>query len=87
MVTDGFGCMLVTSVGMNTVWGEKMSSRNCGLNGETKLQAYLIMKLIQCIVTVGLVVAALVLAFSLIWYFTGNTVDDGGNRDLMADEL
>jgi Ca2+-transporting ATPase len=73
--------MLVTSVGVNTVWGEKMSSRNRGLNGETKLQAYLIMKLIQCIVTVGLVVAALVLAFSLIWYFTGNTVDDGGNRE------
>jgi Ca2+-transporting ATPase len=50
-----------------------MGRRNC--------KAYLIMKLIQCIVTVGLFVAALVLAFPLLWYFTGNTVDGGGNRE------
>ena len=31
-------------------------------------------------------VAALVLAFPLIWYFTGNTVDGGGNREFNGTE-
>jgi Ca2+-transporting ATPase len=72
--------MLVTSVGMNTVWGEMMSSITGGLNEETPLQARL-NKLTSCIGKVGLAVAALVLAVLLIRYFTGNTVDSRGNRE------
>jgi Ca2+-transporting ATPase len=72
--------MLVTSVGMNTVWGEMMGSINGGLDEETPLQARL-NKLASYIGKVGLAVAALVLAVMLIRYFTGNTQDDRGNRE------
>lgn len=78
-ITDGFGFMLVMSVGMNTAWGEMMSLINCGLNEETPLQARL-NKLTSYIGKVGLAVAALVLAVLLIRYFTGNTEDGRGNR-------
>ncbi|XP_050275102.1 putative calcium-transporting ATPase 13, plasma membrane-type isoform X1 [Quercus robur] len=79
-ITDGFGFMLVTSVGMNTAWGEMMSSINRELNEETPLQARL-NKLASYIGKVGLVVAALVLVVMLIRYFTGNTKDDKGNNE------
>ncbi|KAL4637506.1 hypothetical protein ACB092_03G081600 [Castanea dentata] len=79
-ITDGFGFMLVTSVGMNTAWGEMMSSINRELNEETPLQARL-NKLSSYIGKVGLVVAALVLVVMLIRYFTGNTKDDKGNKE------
>ncbi|XP_062144666.1 putative calcium-transporting ATPase 13, plasma membrane-type [Alnus glutinosa] len=79
-ITDGCGFMLVTSVGMNTVWGEMMGSINGGLDEETPLQARL-NKLASYIGKVGLAVAALVLAVMLIRYFTGNTQDDRGNRE------
>nr|POE75945.1 putative calcium-transporting atpase 13, plasma membrane-type [Quercus suber] len=79
-VTDGFGFMLVTSVGMNTAWGEMMSSINSDLNKETPLQARL-NKLTSYIGKIGLLVAALVLLVMLIRYFTGNTRDDKGNKE------
>ena len=69
-MTDGIGVMLVTSVGMNTLWGEMMSSINGGLNEVTPLQA-LLKKLTSCILKVELAVAALILAVLLIRYFTG----------------
>ncbi|GMP60843.1 hypothetical protein CsSME_00023544 [Camellia sinensis var. sinensis] len=40
-VTDGYGFMIVTSVGMNTAWGEMMSSISRDLNEQTPLQARL----------------------------------------------
>ncbi|XP_022719165.1 calcium-transporting ATPase 12, plasma membrane-type-like [Durio zibethinus] len=79
-VTDGFGSMLVTSVGMNTAWGEMMSSINRDLDEETPLQARL-NKLTSFIGKIGLAVAVLVLAVLLIRYFTGNTKDDKGNKE------
>uniref|UniRef100_A0A7N2MY40 Calcium-transporting ATPase n=1 Tax=Quercus lobata TaxID=97700 RepID=A0A7N2MY40_QUELO len=79
-VTDGFGFMLVTSVGMNTAWGEMMSSINRDLNEETPLQVRL-NKLTSYIGKIGLLVAALVLLVMLIRYFTGNTRDDKGNKE------
>jgi Ca2+-transporting ATPase len=79
-VTDGFGFMLVSSVGMNTSWGEMMSSINRDLHEETPLQVRL-NKLTSYIGKVGLVVAALVLVVMLIRYFTGNTRDDNGNKE------
>uniref|UniRef100_A0A2N9J114 Calcium-transporting ATPase n=1 Tax=Fagus sylvatica TaxID=28930 RepID=A0A2N9J114_FAGSY len=79
-VTDGFGFMLVSSVGMNTAWGEMMSSINRDLHEETPLQVRL-NKLTSYIGKVGLVVAALVLVVMLIRYFTGNTRDDNGNKE------
>ncbi|KAM3683405.1 hypothetical protein ACJW31_12G144900 [Castanea mollissima] len=79
-VTDGFGFMLVTSVGMNTLWGKMMSSINRDPSEETPLQARL-NKLASYIGKVGLVAAALVLVVMLIRYFTGNTRDDKGNKE------
>ncbi|TQE02166.1 hypothetical protein C1H46_012167 [Malus baccata] len=79
-VTDGFGLMIVTSVGMNTLWGEMMSSISRDLDEQTPLQVRL-NNLTSYIGKVGLAVALLVLVVSLIRYFTGNTVDVSGNRE------
>ncbi|XP_050261718.1 putative calcium-transporting ATPase 13, plasma membrane-type isoform X5 [Quercus robur] len=84
-VTDGYGFMLVTSVGMNTAWGEMMSSINRDLNEETPLQARL-NKLTSYIGKIGLLVAALVLVVMLIRYFTGNTRDDKGNKEFIGSK-
>uniref|UniRef100_A0A2N9G7S5 Calcium-transporting ATPase n=1 Tax=Fagus sylvatica TaxID=28930 RepID=A0A2N9G7S5_FAGSY len=77
-VVDGYGRMLVTSVGMNTAWGEMMSSISQDSNERTPLQARLD-KLTSSIGKVGLTVALLVLLVLLIRYFTGNTKDENGN--------
>ena len=37
-VVDGYARMLVTSVGMNTIWGEMMSSISRDTNEQTPLQ-------------------------------------------------
>ncbi|KAB1227469.1 putative calcium-transporting ATPase 13, plasma membrane-type [Morella rubra] len=79
-VSDGFGFMLVTSVGMNTVWGEMMGSINREFNEKTPLQECL-NKLTSYIGKVGLATAALVLAVLFFCYFTGNTKDYTGNRE------
>ncbi|KAH7577597.1 hypothetical protein ACOSQ2_001454 [Xanthoceras sorbifolium] len=79
-VADGYGQMLVVSVGMNTAWGEMMSSISSDSNERTPLQERLD-KLTSSIGKVGLAVASLVLIVLLIRYFTGNTKDDNGNRE------
>ncbi|KAG5560223.1 hypothetical protein RHGRI_003495 [Rhododendron griersonianum] len=79
-VADGFGRMLVTSVGMNTTWGEMMSTISNDSNEETPLQSRL-NKLTSSIGKVGLLVAFLVLVVLLIRYFTGNTQDENGNTE------
>ncbi|KAJ8632828.1 hypothetical protein MRB53_026164 [Persea americana] len=79
-VVDGYGTMLVTSVGMNTMWGEMMSSINDDSNEQTPLQARL-NRLTSYIGKVGLGVAFLVLVVLLVRYFTGNTQDKNGNRE------
>ncbi|KAG5244989.1 calcium-transporting ATPase 12, plasma membrane-type [Salix suchowensis] len=91
-VTDGFGFMLVTSVGMNTAWGERMSSICHDLDEQTPLQARL-NKLSSSIGKLGLTVDFLVLAVLMIRYFTGNTRDDNGHKEnvgrhtKLSDEL
>ena len=75
-VADGYGKMLVTSVGMNTAWGEMMSSITRDTNERTPLQARLD-KLTSSIGKVGLTVASLVLVVMLIRYFTGNIQEAG----------
>ncbi|KAF2313903.1 hypothetical protein GH714_020442 [Hevea brasiliensis] len=64
-VADGYGRMLVTSVGMNTTWGEMMSHISRDTSEQTPLQARL-NKLTSSIGKVGLAVAFLVLAVLLI---------------------
>ena len=62
--------MLVTFVGMDTTWGEMMSTINCDLNEETPLLSRL-NNLTSSIGKVG----------SVVRYFTGNTEDENGNQE------
>ncbi|KAA8537013.1 hypothetical protein F0562_029491 [Nyssa sinensis] len=84
-VTDGYGRMLVTSVGMNTGWGKMMSSITRDLDEETPLQARL-NKLTSYIGKVGLLVAFLVLVVLLIRYFTGHTEDENGLQEFKGSK-
>ncbi|CAN8268706.1 unnamed protein product [Cochlearia groenlandica] len=79
-IADGFGKMAVTSVGMNTAWGQMMSHISHDTNEQTPLQTRLD-KLTSSIGKAGLLVAFLVLLVLLIRYFTGNTKDENGNRE------
>ncbi|KAF5199193.1 Calcium-transporting ATPase 12, plasma membrane-type [Thalictrum thalictroides] len=82
-VVDGYGRMLVTSVGKNTAWGEMMSSINRDTDELTPLQVRL-NKLTYYIGNIGLSVAFLVLAVLLVHYFTGHTMDMKGKREFIA---
>ncbi|XP_010696566.1 putative calcium-transporting ATPase 13, plasma membrane-type [Beta vulgaris subsp. vulgaris] len=77
-VADGYGKMLVTSVGMNTTWGEMMGAVSRNTDEQTPLQARL-NKLTSSIGKLGLAVAFLVLVVLLVRYFTGHTTDESGN--------
>lgn len=79
-VSDGCAQMLVVSVGMNTQWGEMMSSISSDSNERTPLQARLD-KLTSSIGKAGLTVAFLVLVVMLARYFTGNTKDENGIKE------
>ncbi|KAH9729643.1 calcium-transporting ATPase 12 plasma membrane-type [Citrus sinensis] len=79
-VADGYAQMLVVSVGMNTAWGEMMSSISSDSNERTPLQARLD-KLTSTIGKVGLAVAFLVLVVLLARYFTGNTKGENGIKE------
>ncbi|XP_011026092.1 PREDICTED: calcium-transporting ATPase 12, plasma membrane-type-like [Populus euphratica] len=82
-IADGYARMLVTSVGMNTAWGEMMSSINRDSDERTPLQARLD-KLTSSIGKVGLSVAFIVLVVMLVRYFTGNTKDDKGMKEYIG---
>ncbi|KAE8022637.1 hypothetical protein FH972_008420 [Carpinus fangiana] len=84
-VVDGYARMLVTTVGMNTTWGEMMSSISRDTSEQTPLQARL-NKLTSSIGKVGLLVAFLVLIVLLVRYFTGNTTDDNGNKEFIGSQ-
>ncbi|KAF8014445.1 hypothetical protein BT93_H0312 [Corymbia citriodora subsp. variegata] len=84
-IADGHAQMLVTSVGMNTMWGKMMSSISRDNSEQTPLQDRL-NKLTSSIGKVGLAVAFLVLVVLLIRYFTGKTQDENGNREFIAGQ-
>ncbi|KAJ8762528.1 hypothetical protein K2173_007967 [Erythroxylum novogranatense] len=79
-VADGYGKMLVVSVGMNTTWGEMMSHANRDTAEETPLQTRL-NGLKSSLGKVGLAAAFLVHVVLLIRHFTGNTNDENGNKE------
>ncbi|PON79960.1 P-type ATPase [Parasponia andersonii] len=79
-VVDGNSRMLVTSVGMNTTWGQMMSQISHDSNEETPLQAQL-ERLTSSINKIGLTGTFLVIVVLFVRYFTGNTEDDNGNRE------
>ncbi|KAI3937315.1 hypothetical protein MKW98_001886 [Papaver atlanticum] len=79
-VVDGYGYMIATSVGMDTAWGEMMSSVSNYSSERTPLQVHLD-KLTSYIGKVGLTVAFLVLVVLSTRYFTGNTLNKLGQRE------
>ncbi|XP_010276717.1 PREDICTED: calcium-transporting ATPase 10, plasma membrane-type [Nelumbo nucifera] len=76
-VADGYGTMLVTSVGINTEWGLLMASISEDTGEETPLQVRL-NGVATFIGIVGLLVALAVLVVLLARYFTGHTKDPDG---------
>nr|XP_048334269.1 putative calcium-transporting ATPase 13, plasma membrane-type [Ziziphus jujuba var. spinosa] len=82
-VVDGYGRMVVTSVGMNTTWGQMMSQLSRDSNEQTPLQARL-NKLTSSIGKVGLAVAFIVLVVLFVRYFTGTTKDENGNQEFIG---
>ncbi|KAI3775302.1 hypothetical protein L1987_49873 [Smallanthus sonchifolius] len=82
-VADGYGTILVTSVGINTEWGLLMASISEDNGEETPLQVRL-NGVATFIGIVGLSVAILVLVVLLIRYFTGHTKDSGDTGRFIA---
>ncbi|KAK6942036.1 hypothetical protein RJ641_027413 [Dillenia turbinata] len=82
-VADGFGTMLVTTVGINTEWGLLMASISEDTGEETPLQVRL-NGIATFIGIVGLSVALVVLVVLLIRFFTGNTTNPDGSVQFKA---
>ncbi|XP_047968842.1 calcium-transporting ATPase 8, plasma membrane-type-like isoform X2 [Salvia hispanica] len=82
-VADGYGAMLVTSVGINTEWGLLMASISEDNGEETPLQVRL-NGVATFIGMVGLAVAAAVLIILVVRFFTGNTKDPDGTVQFIA---
>ncbi|KAK3200631.1 hypothetical protein Dsin_024046 [Dipteronia sinensis] len=85
-VVDGYGHMLVTSVGMNTAWGEMMSSISSESNEQTPLQTRL-KQLAFYIGTIGFTMALVVRGVKLVLYFTGITKDEMGNVEFLRKNM
>eukprot|EP00268_Persea_americana_P050024 TRINITY_DN5410_c0_g2_i2.p1 TRINITY_DN5410_c0_g2~~TRINITY_DN5410_c0_g2_i2.p1 ORF type:complete len:1010 (+),score=182.46 TRINITY_DN5410_c0_g2_i2:245-3274(+) len=83
-VIEGHGTMPVTSVGMNAMWGEMMSSISRESNKKTPLQARL-NKLMSCIEKAALAVSFLVvIVLSLRYFIIGNTRDKNRNQEVFS---
>ncbi|KAL3381684.1 hypothetical protein AABB24_001680, partial [Solanum stoloniferum] len=84
-VMDGYGHMLVTSVGANNAWGQMMCTITDDKNEQTPLQNRL-NKLTKYIGNVGLLVAFLVLVTLMIRYFTGHTENESGQKEFVGSK-
>ncbi|KAK2982967.1 hypothetical protein RJ640_019245, partial [Escallonia rubra] len=82
-VADGYGTMLVTSVGINTEWGLLMASISEDNGEETPLQVRL-NGVATFIGIVGLVIAVSVLIILVARYFTGHTLNPDGSKQFIA---
>lgn len=76
-VSDGFGKMLVTGVGMKTEWGKLMAELGEDSGEETPLQVRL-NGVATFVGQIGLAVAVLVFLILFIFYFVGHT--EGSNN-------
>ncbi|XP_039154923.1 calcium-transporting ATPase 10, plasma membrane-type-like [Eucalyptus grandis] len=82
-VVDGYGTMLVTSVGINTDWGMLMASISEDTGEEIPLQVRLC-GVAAAIGIVGLSVAVAVLVVLLARFFTGHTKNPDGTVQFKA---
>ncbi|XP_043720892.1 calcium-transporting ATPase 12, plasma membrane-type-like [Telopea speciosissima] len=79
-VADGYGRMLVTSVGINTAWGEMMGSISRDREEQTPLQVRLD-NLNSYIEKTTLIMAFIVLVVKLVRYISGNIHNQKGYRE------
>ncbi|XP_060218175.1 putative calcium-transporting ATPase 13, plasma membrane-type [Lycium barbarum] len=84
-VMDGYGRMLVTSVGKNNAWGQMMCTVTDDKNEQTPLQ-HRLNKLTKYIGNVGLLVAFLVLITLMIRYFTEHSENDSGQKEFVGSK-
>ncbi|KAI3443397.1 hypothetical protein Pfo_000062 [Paulownia fortunei] len=82
-VADGYGSMLVTSVGINTEWGLLMASISEDNGEETPLQVRL-NGVATFIGILGLAVAVAVLIILVVRFFTGHTRNPDGSVQFVA---
>ncbi|EPS66913.1 hypothetical protein M569_07863, partial [Genlisea aurea] len=82
-VADGYGTMVVTSVGINTEWGLLMASISEDSGEETPLQVRL-NGVATFIGMVGLAVAGVVLLVLVVRLFTGHTKNADGSVQFVA---
>ncbi|KAL6560164.1 Calcium-transporting ATPase 8, plasma membrane-type [Orobanche hederae] len=82
-VADGYGSMMVTSVGINTEWGLLMASISEDNGEETPLQVRL-NGVATFIGFVGLIVAFAVLIILVVRFFTGHTRNPNGSIQFIA---
>ncbi|KAL5216776.1 hypothetical protein ABZP36_008177 [Zizania latifolia] len=85
-VADGYGTMLVTTVGINTEWGLLMASISEDSGEETPLQVRL-NGVATFIGMVGLSVALAVLVVLLVRYFTGHTYNPDGSVQYVKGKM
>ncbi|XP_022851194.1 calcium-transporting ATPase 9, plasma membrane-type-like [Olea europaea var. sylvestris] len=84
-VADGYGTMLVTSVGINTKWGLLMASISEDNGEETPLQVRL-NGVAKFFGIVGLAMAVVDLIVLVISYFIGKTSNPGGQTQFRAGQ-
>ncbi|KAG6475280.1 hypothetical protein ZIOFF_064498 [Zingiber officinale] len=77
-VADGYGNMLITTIGINTEWGLLMANISEDTGGETPLLARL-NGVVTFIGIVGLTIDAGVLVVLLVIYFTGHAKNQDGS--------
>nr|BAJ96750.1 predicted protein [Hordeum vulgare subsp. vulgare] len=85
-IIDGYGRMLVTAVGTDTLWGEMMSSITRENTEATPLQERL-ERLTSSIGKIGVAVAVLVFTVLTARHFTGSTKDDQGKPLFNKDRV
>ncbi|KAL2530580.1 putative calcium-transporting ATPase 13 [Forsythia ovata] len=79
-ITDGNATMLVTSVGMDTTWGEMVSTISRDSIEQTPPLQTRLNKSTSSIGKVNLEEVFLVLVVLLVRYFKGNTTDEHGSK-------
>ncbi|PHU09998.1 Calcium-transporting ATPase 8, plasma membrane-type [Capsicum chinense] len=85
-VMDGYGHMLVTSVGKNNAWGQIMCTITDDKNNEQTPLMHRFNTLTKWIGDAGLLVAFLVLVTLMISYFMGHTENVNGQKEFIGSK-
>ncbi|KAF3457496.1 hypothetical protein FNV43_RR02154 [Rhamnella rubrinervis] len=85
-VVDGYGRMIVTSVGMNTTWGKMMSQLSHPSSDQQIPFHARLKKYTSAINKVSWTVAGIALIVLVIKYITENTKDENGNHEFNVNK-